>query len=96
MLNITKTLENGVLTVKPEGRLDTLSAHKFEASLRERIDSADTLILDFENLVRAVLKTMEQRTETAARMGHCVICHPNGLLDMVRTGMITSQTTNTM
>ena len=50
MLNITKTLDNGVLTVKPEGRLDTLSAHKFEESLRENIDSADTLILDFENL----------------------------------------------
>ena len=61
----------------------------YERAFRKLIDPyGQYTFLDFENLVRAVLKTMEQRTETAARMGHCVICHPNGLLDMVRTGMI--------
>ena len=62
----------------------------YERAFRKLIDPYDQYtFLDFENLVQAVLKTMEQRTETAARMGHCAICHPSGLLDMVRTGTIT-------
>ena len=62
----------------------------YEKAFRNLIDPfGQYAFLSFENLVQDVLKTMEQRTDTAARMGHCVICHPDGLQNLVRTGMIT-------
>ena len=50
MLNISKKMENNVLTISLEGRLDTPSAIQFEESLMESIGEAEELVLDFEKL----------------------------------------------
>lgn len=63
----------------------------YEKAFRKLIDPfGQYMFLSFEDLVRSVLNTMEQRRRTAGRMGHCVICHPSGLAEMVRTGMISA------
>ena len=63
----------------------------YEKVFRKLIDPfGQYMFLSFEDLVRSVLNTMEQRRRTAGRMGHCVICHPSGLAEMVRTGMISA------
>lgn len=50
MLKIEKTMDNGVLNVALEGRLDTTTAPQFEGELRDALDGADKLELDFQNL----------------------------------------------
>ena len=63
----------------------------YEKAFRKLIDPfGQYMFLSFEDLVRSVLNTMELRRRTAGRMGHCVICHPSGLEEMVRTGMISA------
>ncbi len=63
----------------------------YEKAFRKLIDPfSQYLFLSFEDLVRSVLNTMEERTRTAGLMGHCVICHPSGLSDLVQTGMISA------
>ena len=47
---VTKTLEEKVLNVKVEGKLDTVTAPELEAELAEVIDEADELIFDFDGL----------------------------------------------
>ena len=47
MLNIRKHAENGVLTLAPEGRLDTTTAPELERMLT--LDGVTTLIFDLEN-----------------------------------------------
>ena len=57
---------------------------------RRLIDPYDRYaFLSFNDLAQAVLQTMEQRSETGIAQGNSVICHPQGLLNLVRTGMIT-------
>lgn len=50
MLNITKTIENEELLVALEGRLDTLTAPKFDKELEEELPNVKGLTLDFEKL----------------------------------------------
>ena len=47
---VTKTLEEKVLNVKVEGRLDTATAPELEAELAEVIDEADELVFNLEGL----------------------------------------------
>ena len=49
-MNITKKMNGTALEIAAEGRLDTMTAPELEASLKESLDSADTLTLDFGNL----------------------------------------------
>lgn len=50
MLNIKKTIENGVARFELEGRLDTVTAPEFETELKETIGEVKNLILDFDKL----------------------------------------------
>ena len=50
MLNINKKLDQDVLTVELEGRLDTTSAPQLEAVLKESLPGIGELVLDFEKL----------------------------------------------
>ena len=50
MLKIEKTMDNGVLNVALEGRLDTTTAPQLEGELREAVDGADRLELDLKKL----------------------------------------------
>lgn len=49
-MNITKTLDNGCLTLALEGRLDTLTAPDLEAVIEKEIAGLTSLTLDLEKL----------------------------------------------
>ena len=49
-MTINKTLDGKTLNVALEGRLDTVTAPELEASLREDLEKADNLVLDFGKL----------------------------------------------
>ena len=50
MLSISKTVENGKAVLKPEGRLDTVTAPEMENSVKEVLSGISELTLDFEKL----------------------------------------------
>ena len=49
-MTITKTLEDKILNVKVEGRLDTATAPELEKELDEVLGEAEELVFDFEGL----------------------------------------------
>lgn len=49
-MKITKTLEESILTVKIEGKLDTATSPKLAAELDEVLDQAEEVVLDLEGL----------------------------------------------
>ena len=49
-MTINKEMNDQVLSVHIEGRLDTTTAPELEESLKDSIDEAKELILDLENL----------------------------------------------
>ncbi|MBO7406933.1 MAG: STAS domain-containing protein [Clostridia bacterium] len=77
MLIINKTIENGTMTIAPEGRLDTVTAPKLEQELRDSLEGITELIFDLEKLdyissagLRVLLfaqKEMNVRGEMAVR-----------------------------
>ena len=50
MLNIEKNIENGKALFSLEGRLDTVTSPELEGELKETLEGADSLTLDFEKL----------------------------------------------
>ena len=50
MLSIGKTIENSKATLKPEGRLDTVTAPEMENTVKEVLTGVSELTLDFEKL----------------------------------------------
>ena len=49
-MNITKKMNGTALEIAVEGRLDTMTAPELEASIKESLDGADKLTLDFSKL----------------------------------------------
>jgi len=49
-MNIVKNVIDNGMVVELEGRLDTTTAPELEASLKENLDSIDSLVLDFSKL----------------------------------------------
>lgn len=49
-MTVTKTLEDKILNVKVEGRLDTATAPELEKELEEVLAEAEELVFDFEGL----------------------------------------------
>ncbi len=49
-INITKELDNHILTLHLAGRIDTVTAPELETAITESIDSITKLILDFANV----------------------------------------------
>ena len=49
-MNIEKIYDDKDLTVKVEGRIDTLTSQELEESLKEDIENISSLTLDFEAL----------------------------------------------
>ena len=49
-MTISKTVNGTELTLALEGRLDTVTAPELEKELKESLDSAERLILDFSKL----------------------------------------------
>lgn len=50
MLTITKTMENGALTLVLKGELNTLTAPELGKAVEEHIDSASSITFDMEAL----------------------------------------------
>lgn len=50
MLKITKKIEDNAITFALDGRLDTITAPQLETEIKESIDGAFSLVLDFEQL----------------------------------------------
>lgn len=50
MINITKNLENNVLTVFLDGKMDTGTTPQVEQEVMADIDSADSIVLDMKDL----------------------------------------------
>ena len=50
MLNIVRQVENGVALIKPEGKLDTVTAPEMEEAIKEIISDVTELNLDLEKL----------------------------------------------
>ncbi|MBP3895068.1 MAG: STAS domain-containing protein, partial [Mogibacterium sp.] len=50
MLNIKKDIDNGKLTFALEGRLDTVTSPELESAIKESIDGATELVMDFKDL----------------------------------------------
>lgn len=50
MLNITKKVEDKVVTFMLDGRLDTVTAPQLEKAIKEEINGVVSLIFDFEKL----------------------------------------------
>lgn len=49
-MNISKTYNEKELTVKVEGRIDTITAPEFEEEIKKEYGNFDSLILDFEKV----------------------------------------------
>ena len=49
-MQITKTLNGSALTISLEGRLDTTTAPELEKELKDSLDAATALTLDFSKL----------------------------------------------
>lgn len=61
----------------------------FEQIFRHLIDPYDQYaFLSFKDLVYAAIDTLQQRARSANRFGRITICHPEGLQNLVRTGML--------
>ena len=50
MFDVNKKFENGEAYVTVEGRLDTVTSPQLEEVLKDVLENADTLVIDFENL----------------------------------------------
>ena len=62
----------------------------FETIFRKLMDPYDRYaFLDFDALVHLAVAILDQRTQAGRRMGKIVICHPEGLQNFVKTGLIT-------
>ena len=69
-MTINKDMQENILTVAVEGRLDTTTAPDLEASLRESLDDAKELILDLKELeymssagLRVLLSAQKQMSQ---------------------------------
>ena len=84
MLNITKKLEGDTLTVVLEGRLDTITAPKFQSEIEPLFGGISKLVLDFEKLnyissagLRVLLTFFQELQEQEKKME---LCHVNEMI----------------
>ena len=78
MLKIEKTMDNGVLNVALEGRLDTTTAPQLEGELREALAGADRLELELQKLEyisSAGLRVLLSAQKIMAKKGGMTLHH---------------------
>ena len=83
MLNITKNLDQNVLTVELEGRLDTTSAPQLEETLKESLPEVKELVLDFaklEYISSAGLRVLLAAQKTMSKQGSMKLIHVSDLV----------------
>ena len=75
-MNIIKNLENEILTVALEGRLDTLTAPLLDAELQNSLQGVKSLVFDFaklEYISSAGLRVLLTSQKTMNKQGNMVI-----------------------
>ncbi len=78
MLNIEKTRENGNLTCRLEGRLDTNTAPDLEKKLKDDLEGLENLVLDFaglEYISSAGLRVLLSAHKAMAKQGRMELTH---------------------
>lgn len=80
MLNISKTQNDGVLTIELEGRLDTTSAPDLEEVVKSDLDGVKELIFEvtkLEYISSAGLRTFLSAQKIMNRQGNMTVMHPS-------------------
>ena len=83
---ITKKQKEKPLIVRLEGRLDTGTAPKLEETLKENLDAAEELVLDFSNLEyisSAGLRVLMWAKKTMSRKDGMKVLNPNEIVQEV-------------
>ena len=85
-MKITKTLNGTALNIALEGRLDTTTAPELEQALKESLDSATALTLDFSALdyiSSAGLRVLLSAHKTMSKKGGMVVKNVNEIVSEV-------------
>ena len=86
MLNINKTVEGSTLNVALEGRLDTTTAPKLEAELKESLNGMTEVVLDFEKLEyisSAGLRVLLSAQKIMNKQGSMKLIHVNDTIQEI-------------
>lgn len=82
-MNINKTIDGSALHISLEGRLDTTTAPRLEAELKQSMDGVTMLEFDFdklEYLSSAGLRVILAAQKTMNKQGKMIIRHVNGTI----------------
>ena len=85
-MTINKNLNGTALTVALEGRLDTTTAPELEQALKESMDAATTLTLDFaklEYISSAGLRVLLSAHKAMSKKGGMKVIHVNEIVSEV-------------
>ncbi len=80
MLRVNRTMENGIVCLAPEGRLDTMTAPEFDREIKEVVPQARELTLDFEKLEyisSAGLRALLYAQKAMGKQGQMKVIHVN-------------------
>ena len=86
MLNINKTVEGTTLNVALEGRLDTTTAPKLEAELKESLNGMKEVVLDFaklEYISSAGLRVLLSAQKIMNKQGSMKLVHVNDTIQEI-------------
>ena len=82
-MTITKNQNGTTLEIALEGRLDTMTAPELEAALKESLDEAESLVLDFsklEYISSAGLRVLLSAHKTMSGKGSMKLTHVNEIV----------------
>ena len=82
-MTITKTQSGSALTLALEGRLDTVTSPELEAELKESLNGAESLTLDFSKLdyiSSAGLRVLLSAQKNMAKQGSMKLIHVSDVI----------------
>ena len=82
-MTITKNQNGTTLEIALEGRLDTMTAPELEAALKESLDEAESLVLDFsrlEYISSAGLRVLLSAHKKMSAKGGMKVTHVNEIV----------------
>ena len=85
-MTITKSQEGKNVTLALEGRLDTVTSPELEAELKQCMEGADSLTMDFsklEYISSAGLRVLLSAHKTMSRKGGMTVKHVNEIVSEV-------------
>ena len=85
-MKITKNMNGTELTIALEGRLDTTTAPELEQALKDSMDGANTLTLDFSKLdyiSSAGLRVLLSAHKAMSKKGGMKVTHVNEMVSEV-------------